>query len=346
MSLNEKTDEIKRLIDAFSVEAGKFHPLNFFLVHVTQGGPSSSRKFISPNHAIMLWQYYGGVGGNGNEKILINNIVASDIDWGICGAQLSCFAVLEGEGCELFLRMAGRAGSIFDANENRYLKSEMLSEIISADQFRNNISKPVAVSNDNPVAIWLNYLLYHLSMISPGRNRAKKIQPDPFALSLLVLERLLQDFLPGKVDRSAGDVRSIKFRAAMSFPGESRAFVSQVVDVLRAELPEDSIFYDFDYQAQLARPNLDLLLMDIYRNRSDLVVVYLSAEYAQKEWCGLEWRSIRDLIKAKKDDQLMYVRFDDAPVDGVLSIDGYVDARNRDPVEIARMIIERLSFIP
>lgn len=31
----------------------------------------------------------------------------------------------------------------------------------------------------------------------------------------------------------------------------------------------------------------------------------------------LEWRAIRDLIKFKRDDQIMFVRFDDAQVEGV-----------------------------
>lgn len=346
MAINQKIDEIKRLIDAFSIESDKFHPLNFSLDYVTQEGPSSVRKFADPNHAILLWQYYGGVNFDSDSNNFAENIATSEIDFGLRGAQLSCFAVIEGVGCELFIRMAQRAGSIFDSNEVRSLRIKMLNEVMEKDRARDDFSKPVSVSNDNPVAIWLNYLLYHLSLINPGRERARKIQPDPFTLSLMALERLMLDLSPGKVDRSTGDVRSLKFRVAMSFPGEKRAFVSQVVEALRPELPPDSIFYDFDYQAQLARPNLDSLLVDIYRNRSDLVVVYLSEEYAQKEWCGLEWRSIRDLIKAKKDDQLMYFRFDDASIDGVLSIDGYVDARKQTPIEVAGMIIQRLSFIP
>jgi hypothetical protein len=64
-------------------------------------------------------------------------------------------------------------------------------------------------------------------------------------------------------------------------------------------------------------------------------VVFLCAEYAQKEWCGLEWRAIRDIIKTKRDDQVMFVRFDDCPVDGFLSIDGYVDAKVFGPLDVA-----------
>jgi len=128
----------------------------------------------------------------------------------------------------------------------------------------------------------------------------------------------------------------------VSFPGEHRAYVAAVVGELRNHLAADEIFYDHDYQAQLARPNMDVLLQDIYRNRSALVVVFLCEKYAEKEWCGLEWRAVRDIIKAKRDEQVMFVRFDDASVDGVFSIDGYIDARRNSPTDLAKMVLTRL----
>ncbi len=69
----------------------------------------------------------------------------------------------------------------------------------------------------------------------------------------------------------------------------------------------------------------------------------LCAAYAKKQWCGLEWRAIRDIIKSKEDDRVMLVRFDDVPVEGVLSIDGYVDARSFTAYDVARFIAERLA---
>jgi hypothetical protein len=84
-------------------------------------------------------------------------------------------------------------------------------------------------------------------------------------------------------------------------------------------------------------------LQDIYRNRADLVVIFLCEEYGAKQWCGLEWRAIRDLIKHKNDDQIMFVRFDDAPVEGVLSLDGYVDARVHSPEKLADFIRQRVE---
>jgi hypothetical protein len=191
--------------------------------------------------------------------------------------------------------------------------------------------------------VWINFLLYHLSLTHPGREKAQRIEPDPFTLSLLALERLAIDQSIGKVDRSRKNILDLKFEVAMSFAGEHRAYAAAVVDALRPTLGEDEIFYDFDYQAQLARPNLDTLLQDIYRNRCRLVVVFICAEYAKKQWCGLEWRAIRDIIKSRQDDMLMFVRLDDAAIDGLFSIDGFIDARTHSPAQLAHLIAQRLG---
>ena len=342
MSLAEKTDELTRLIQAFESEAGKFHPLTLSLLFVTQADISFNRPIAKPNHAIMLWQYYGAIQGDSGVAGLAKNLEDSDLKWGIRGAELTCFGVLEGEGCELFVRMAQRAGALFDKDEASSLKSRMVQEILDTELKRRAPAKPAAASNDNPLALWLNFLLFHLSLTNPGREKAQRINPDPFTLSLLALERLCSDRSIQKVDRSVHPLSALRFKVAMSFPGERRQYVSATVTALRPQLPSDSIFYDYDYQAQLARPNLDVLLQDVYRNKTDLIVIFLCEEYAEKQWCGLEWRVIRDLIKQKKDDQIMFVRFDDAPVEGLLSLDGYIDARVHSPEKLAEFILQRI----
>lgn len=341
MSLSSKTAEILRLLIAFEIEAAKFHDTRLSTFLVTQSGVTTDRKFISPNHTIMLWQYYGTIQGEDETDHFVTNLQESELKWGLKGAEISSFAVVEGPAYDLFVRMAQRAGSLFDEEEARTISSRVVDEILQSDRVAHR-RKSAAVTNSNPLAIWINYLLYHLSLTNPGRERTHKIEPDPFSLSLLALERLDEHRAIGKVDRSACALANINFKVAMSFAGEQRAYVSRVVDALRPVLGADSIFYDYDYQAQLARPNLDTLIQDIYRNKSSLIVVFLCAEYAQKQWCGLEWRAVRDIIKAKEDDRVMFVRFDDAPVDGVLSIDGYIDARTFAATDVAHFVLQRL----
>ena len=137
-----------------------------------------------------------------------------------------------------------------------------------------------------------------------------------------------------------------RFAIALSFPGEHRPFVEQIANALVATLSKQRVFYDRFYEAELSRPNLDTYLQKIYHDDSELVVVVLCKKYDEKEWCGLEFRAIRDLIKKRRDDEIMFVRVADGDVKGVFGIDGYVDAKNRPATEIATVIRERLTLIP
>jgi WD40 repeat protein len=135
------------------------------------------------------------------------------------------------------------------------------------------------------------------------------------------------------------------YQIALSFAGEQRPLVSAVAERLAACLGRDEVFYDRFHEAELARPNLDLYLQEIYHVCSRLVVVFLGRDYDRKDWCGLEWRAVRDLIKSKKSEQIMLVRVDEGEVPGVFGIDGYVDARGRNPCELADLILERLRLL-
>jgi hypothetical protein len=241
--------------------------------------------------------------------------------------------------------MAKRAGSLFSDEESMIFKSRVVNEIQAEELRKNPKSKPSAAVNDNPLAIWLNYLLFYLSRTNPNREHSIRIEPDLFTLSLLALEQLADELIIGKSDRSNTQLSKINFRVAVSFPGEKRRYVSRVVDILRKKLPVDSVFYDLDYQAQIARPNADTLLQNIYHKQSELVVVFLCEGYSKKEWCGLEWRGIRDLIKSRQDEKIMFVKFDRAEVDGTFSIDGYIDGSKYKAQDVADYILERLKAL-
>lgn len=134
-----------------------------------------------------------------------------------------------------------------------------------------------------------------------------------------------------------------RFKVALSFPGEYRHYVESVARELARSLTRDAVFYDRFHESELARPNLDTHLQTIYHQDSELIVVFLCSEYDDKEWCGIEFRSIRDLIKRRQDDMVMFVRLDTADVKGVFSVDGYIDTDGRSPRSVAKLIIQRLG---
>jgi hypothetical protein len=136
-----------------------------------------------------------------------------------------------------------------------------------------------------------------------------------------------------------------RFRVALSFPGERRRFVKRVAKQLAASLGQKAVLYDAWYEAEFARPDLDTYLQTLYHDQADLIAVFLCAGYERKEWCGLEWRAVRDLIKRRRSDSVMPLRWDDTEIQGLFSIDGYVWIGRRSPAEIAAVIMERLRLL-
>ncbi len=136
-----------------------------------------------------------------------------------------------------------------------------------------------------------------------------------------------------------------RFKVALSFPGEHREMISKVAESLKNVLREERVFYDKFHEVELAAPNLDLKLHRFYRDESDLIVVFICGKYDEKEWCGIEWRAVRELIKTKKrlDEDVMFLRLDDAAIEGMLTIDGYIDVAGKDAQGIANLILQRWS---
>lgn len=152
--------------------------------------------------------------------------------------------------------------------------------------------------------------------------------------------------LPEGIIRAAETVDITKhiFDISLSFPGDVRDYVELVARHLKRQIGPNSYFYDNNYKAQLARPSLDVLLQEIYRDRSKLIVVFIGEKYQSKKWCGVEFKAIRDVLFNNQTDKVMYIRMDDGKVDGVFNTDGYIDAKKHRPEEIANFILERAEL--
>jgi hypothetical protein len=150
-----------------------------------------------------------------------------------------------------------------------------------------------------------------------------------------------------KSESNAVDITKHEFDVAFSFPGELkvRNYVESVAAKLEREIGPNSYFYDNNYKAQLARPSLDNLLQDIYRNRSKLAVVFLCEKYQEKDWCGIEFKAIQEIILERDFTKIMYIKMDDGQVEGVFKTDGFIDGRNYAPAEVARFINQRVQLL-
>ena len=143
----------------------------------------------------------------------------------------------------------------------------------------------------------------------------------------------------------AGQGTKKRFQVALSYPGEVRDRVANIATILTEAIGREAVFYDRWYAAELARPNLDLYLQNIYKLDSELLVIVLCAEYEAKDWCGLEWRVVRELIKNREAERIMLLRLDDAPISGLLSIDGYLDIALLSDSDAADAILSRAASL-
>jgi hypothetical protein len=146
-------------------------------------------------------------------------------------------------------------------------------------------------------------------------------------------------------DTKSVDITKHQFEVSLSFPGDVRDYVESVARHLERHIGPNSYFYDNNYKSQLARPSLDILLQEIYRDRSKLIVVFIGDGYQKKKWCGVEFRAIKDVIFDKQHDRIMFIKMDEGKVEGIFNTDGYIDAATHKPEEIADFIMERIELL-
>lgn len=136
-----------------------------------------------------------------------------------------------------------------------------------------------------------------------------------------------------------------RFKIALSFTGEHRIFVAKVAELLAKEFGEMKILYDRYHEAEFARPDLDIYLPQLYLEESELIVIFLCAQYVDKRWCNLEWRSIRQLISSRDTSRVMFLSFDELkngiPELGIYGGDGYLRITVDDADKAARDISRR-----
>lgn len=209
------------------------------------------------------------------------------------------------------------------------------------------------------------YMLFYLPDDAEGQNAMRaliqSLQDDYRALMFLCLDRSFEQerqdralvdpfcrMLPMKAvepQETLPPMTTKRFKIALSFPGEHRDFVEPVAARLADQVGRDRVLYDKYYEAEFARPDLDTYLQRLYHDESELIAVFLCADYERKDWCGrLEWRAIRDLIKKRQASTVMPLRFDNTEIPGLFSTDGYAWIGGRSPQEIADLILQRLQI--
>jgi len=132
-----------------------------------------------------------------------------------------------------------------------------------------------------------------------------------------------------------------RWDVALSFAGAQRDYVGQVAQALKARGVR--CFYDADEQVRLWGTHLVEELPRIYAHESSAVVVFVSAEYAGRDWTRLERRAAFSEAVAQAGVYVLPARFDDSDLPGLLPDVVAVDLRRYSPGQFADLVVEKLA---
>jgi hypothetical protein len=131
------------------------------------------------------------------------------------------------------------------------------------------------------------------------------------------------------------------FDIAVTFAGEDRAFVEEVVSLVKAD--GFTVFYDEDAKAEMWGADLPEYFADIYERRSRFAMMFVSAHYAAKPWTRLERRSVLARAMQESASYLLPVRLDSTQLPGVRATVGYLDGLAETPAGIASALRAKLG---
>ena len=134
-----------------------------------------------------------------------------------------------------------------------------------------------------------------------------------------------------------------RWDVALSFAGAQRDYVEQVAEALKARGVR--CFYDADEQIELWGKYLAEELPAIYGEQAAAVVMFVSAEYAARDWTRLERRAALARAVRERREYVLPARFDDTPLPGLPSDMVTVDLRTRTPQQFAAMIADKLAAL-
>ncbi|MFK5585084.1 TIR domain-containing protein [Serinicoccus sp. LYQ131] len=115
-----------------------------------------------------------------------------------------------------------------------------------------------------------------------------------------------------------------EFDLAVSFAGEDREYVSEVVDAVKGEM---KVFYDEDYLIEAWGEDGIEFFTNVYLNRAKYVAMFVSHQYADKMWTNIERRSALARAASQRSAYILPVRLDDTQLEGLLPTVIYLDAR-------------------
>jgi hypothetical protein len=134
---------------------------------------------------------------------------------------------------------------------------------------------------------------------------------------------------------------SWKYDVALSYAGEQRSYVERVAACLAEQ--GVSYYYDRDDPTLLWGRNLAEELPRIYEHDAASVVIFVSADYAAKDWTRLERRAALSRAVRERNAYVLPARFDDSVLPGLVGDVAYADVSKMEPEEFADGVVRWLK---
>lgn len=130
------------------------------------------------------------------------------------------------------------------------------------------------------------------------------------------------------------------YQIGLSFAGEDRIYVEAVAAELKSK--GITVFYDNYEQVDLWGKDLYQHLNDVYKNKCEYCIIFISDSYAKKLWTMHELKSAQTKAFTENKEYILPVRFDDTELPGMNSTIGYLDCTKISPVELASLASKKV----
>ncbi len=138
------------------------------------------------------------------------------------------------------------------------------------------------------------------------------------------------------------EIKKYDYHIALSFAGENREYVEEVAHLLKSY--GVSVFYDKFEEATLWGKNLLDYLQDIYKNKAQYTIMFISQYYAQKVWTTHERQSMQERAYKESKEYILPARFDETEVPGMYSTISYIDLNHKTPYEFVQLVLQKINW--
>jgi hypothetical protein len=173
----------------------------------------------------------------------------------------------------------------------------------------------------------------------------------PFGMSLIKISPHSQATAPGsEVGRpterrrvsASNRTGSYQYDVAISFAGSERSLAEELAKRLKDA--GRSVFYDRFYPEQLWGKDLPATFDRIYRKDSRFCVIFVSRDYAEREWTYLERRSaVARAVVERGREYILPIEVEPVELDGIPPTIGYLNLKSYSIEQIADLLMKKLA---